>query len=131
MTSAFISRPHSVYLVIATACYIGFGWRYVLVALGWFNVCIPGKKLLPAFLTPCAQEPWPFVMPPVAFLMTFILAAVLCMAVSAMGGFQLYLVANGETSVENQDHEQSPTRCGGQQAAQESQHVQGRGNLED
>ncbi|KAI0707044.1 zf-DHHC-domain-containing protein [Earliella scabrosa] len=77
-----------VYLVVSTACYVGFGWRFVFIGLGWFN------------------EPWPYRMPPMAFLLTYILATVLCMAVSAMASYHLYMVANGETSVESQDHEQ-------------------------
>ncbi|KAI0787365.1 DHHC palmitoyltransferase-domain-containing protein [Fomes fomentarius] len=77
-----------IYLVVATACYGGFGWRFVLVGLGWLD------------------EPWPFVMPPLAFLLSFILAVVMCMAVSAMASYHIYMIANGETSVESQDHEQ-------------------------
>ncbi len=45
-------------------------------------------------------------MPPLAFLLSFILAAVMCMAVSAMASYHIYMIANGETSVESQDHEQ-------------------------
>lgn len=40
------------------------------------------------------------------FMMIYILAVVLCLAVSAMAGWHLYMVASGETSVETQDHEQ-------------------------
>ncbi|KAI0649520.1 zf-DHHC-domain-containing protein [Trametes meyenii] len=76
-----------VYLIIATFCYAAFGWRRVMLALGWFN------------------EPWPYFAPPVAFLLTYILAVVLFLAVSAMAGWHLYMVASGETSVETQDHE--------------------------
>ncbi|KAH9885798.1 zf-DHHC-domain-containing protein [Cubamyces lactineus] len=76
-----------VYLVVASFCYAFFGWKHVLVGLGWFN------------------EPWPHFAPPMAFLLTYILAVVLCLAVSAMAGWHLYMVAGGETSVETQDHE--------------------------
>ena len=38
-------------------------------------------------------------------MLTFILAGVLCMAVTAMAGWHLYMIACGETSVESQDHE--------------------------
>ncbi|CDO71814.1 hypothetical protein BN946_scf184939.g38 [Trametes cinnabarina] len=41
-----------------------------------------------------------------AFLLTYILAVVLFLAVSAMAGWHLYMVACGETSVETHDHEQ-------------------------
>ncbi|TFK83738.1 hypothetical protein K466DRAFT_497900 [Polyporus arcularius HHB13444] len=75
------------YLVIATACYVGFGWRFVLIGLGWFD------------------EPWPYFAPPMAFLLTYILSVVLCMAVTAMAGWHLFMIASGETSVESQDHE--------------------------
>ncbi|RPD72440.1 hypothetical protein L226DRAFT_467107 [Lentinus tigrinus ALCF2SS1-7] len=75
------------YLVISTACYVGFGWRFVLVGLGWFD------------------EPWPYFAPPMSFLLTYILAVVLCMAVTAMAGWHLFMIACGETSVESQDHE--------------------------
>ena len=51
------------------------------------------------------QQPWPHFAPPMAFLLTYILAVVLCLAVSAMAGWHLYMVAGGETSVETQDHE--------------------------
>ncbi|KAI9000464.1 zf-DHHC-domain-containing protein [Trametes punicea] len=77
-----------VYLVIATFFYVVFGWRHVLRGLGWFN------------------DPWPYFAPPMAFLLTYLLAVVLLLAVSVMAGWHLYMVASGETSVESQDHEQ-------------------------
>ncbi|KAI0819261.1 DHHC palmitoyltransferase-domain-containing protein [Trametes gibbosa] len=76
------------YLVISTFFYALFGWKQVALALGWF------------------EDPWPFFAPQMAFLLTFILSVVLCLAVSAMAGWHLYMVACGETSVETQDHEQ-------------------------
>ena len=97
-------------MVIATACYVGFGWRHVLLALGWFDVCallhlsVPSKPSSHRF--PFPQEPWPHLAPPISFLMTYLLAAVLCMAVTAMGGWHLWMIACGETSVESQDNEQ-------------------------
>ncbi|PIL35325.1 hypothetical protein GSI_02050 [Ganoderma sinense ZZ0214-1] len=87
VTRAAVSKCKRVYMVIATGCFIAFGWRKVLVALGWF------------------EEPWPYFAPPMAFLLTFILSGVLCMAVTAMAGWHLFMVACGETSVESQDHE--------------------------
>ncbi len=51
------------------------------------------------------QEPWPYFVPPMAFLLTYILSVVLCMAVTAMAGWHLFMIASGETSVESQDHE--------------------------
>ncbi|OJT09976.1 hypothetical protein TRAPUB_13539 [Trametes pubescens] len=52
------------------------------------------------------EDPWPYYAPPMMFMMIYILAVVLCLAVSAMAGWHLYMVASGETSVETQDHEQ-------------------------
>ncbi|KAH9907095.1 DHHC palmitoyltransferase-domain-containing protein [Epithele typhae] len=77
-----------VYMVVSTACYVTLGWKHVLRALGWFD------------------QGWPYVVPPVAFLMIYILAGVLWMAVTAMAGWQIYMISCGETSVESQDHEQ-------------------------
>ena len=54
---------------------------------------------------PCTQQPWPYLAPPVFYLLTFILAGVLCMAVTAMAGWHIFMIACGETSVESQDHE--------------------------
>ncbi|KAI0760968.1 zf-DHHC-domain-containing protein [Trametes elegans] len=76
-----------VYLVISSFFYAVFGWKKVLLGLGWFD------------------ESWPYFMPPVAFLLTYILSVVMFLAVSAMAGWHLYMVASGETSVETQDHE--------------------------
>jgi palmitoyltransferase len=38
-------------------------------------------------------------------MLIFILAAVIALAVSIMGGWHLWSIAAGETSVEGQDHE--------------------------
>ena len=97
-------------MVISTACFIGFGWRFVLVALGWFDVSAPFSSHLIIsrhyFVhAPCTQQPWPYLAPPVFYLLTFILAGVLCMAVTAMAGWHIFMIACGETSVESQDHE--------------------------
>ncbi|EIW57164.1 zf-DHHC-domain-containing protein [Trametes versicolor FP-101664 SS1] len=77
-----------VYLVVACFFYAALGWRHIMFALGWFN------------------DPWLYYAPPMMFMMIYILAVVLCLAVSAMAGWHLYMVASGETSVETQDHEQ-------------------------
>lgn len=39
------------------------------------------------------------------FLLTYILAAVMCFAVTVMGAWHIWSIACGETSVEAQDHE--------------------------
>ncbi|KAH9924107.1 DHHC palmitoyltransferase-domain-containing protein [Amylocystis lapponica] len=77
-----------VYLIVSSFAYAALGWSQVLLALGWF------------------EDPWPYYTPQMAFLLMYILAAVMCMAVSAMAGWHLWSVACGETSVESQDHEQ-------------------------
>lgn len=40
-----------------------------------------------------------------AYILIYILAAVLCLAVGVMLMYHLWTIANGETSVEGQDHE--------------------------
>jgi hypothetical protein len=43
--------------------------------------------------------------PEIAFLLIYILSAVLWLAVTIMASYHVYAVASGETSVESQDHE--------------------------
>ncbi|KAF9444856.1 zf-DHHC-domain-containing protein [Macrolepiota fuliginosa MF-IS2] len=77
-----------VYLAISTLCYSVLGWPFLLESLG---------------VTYSLE--WPYHVPEVAFAMIYILAVVLCIAVGIMGGYHIWEVANGETSVEAQDHE--------------------------
>jgi len=77
-----------IYISISSFFFAFFGWRHVLSALGWFN------------------EDWPHLIPPIAFLLVYILAAVMSFAVTIMGAWHLWTVACGETSVEAHDHEQ-------------------------
>ena len=70
------------------------------------SMCVFLSPVSPSGSNVNVQEPWPYLAPPISFLMTYILAAVLCMAVTAMGGWHLWMVACGETSVESQDNEQ-------------------------
>ncbi|KAK7682474.1 hypothetical protein QCA50_014274 [Cerrena zonata] len=51
------------------------------------------------------EAPWPYRSPQMMFLLTYILAAVLCFAVTVMGAWHIWSVASGETSVEAHDHE--------------------------
>lgn len=51
------------------------------------------------------QEPWPHWSPEVAFLLVYILAVVLWFAVTVMGAWHLWSIANAETSVESQDND--------------------------
>ncbi|KAI0925493.1 hypothetical protein AcV5_008215 [Taiwanofungus camphoratus] len=76
-----------VYLVVSTFFYAVFGWQHVLPALGWFG------------------DVWEYLSPPMVFLLTYILAIVMCFAVSIMSAWHIWSVACGETSVESQDHE--------------------------
>ncbi|KAI0342615.1 zf-DHHC-domain-containing protein [Trametopsis cervina] len=76
-----------VYLSIASFVYAYAGWEQVLSALGWYG------------------EPWEHRSPEIVFLLIYILAAVLFLAVTVMGSYHLYGVSRGETSVEAQDHE--------------------------
>ncbi|KAH8074796.1 DHHC palmitoyltransferase-domain-containing protein [Cristinia sonorae] len=75
------------YLVVASYCFVAFGWTYVLTALGWFDI------------------PWLHRSPPIAFLLIYILSAVLGLAVTVMAAWHLWGIACAETSVEAQDHE--------------------------
>ncbi|KAK6996479.1 Palmitoyltransferase [Favolaschia claudopus] len=51
------------------------------------------------------DAPWPYHTPQIAFIMTYILAAVMALAVGIMCAFHLWGVAHGETTVEGQDFE--------------------------
>lgn len=75
------------YLSIASLFYSIFGWAHVVRALGWYG------------------EPWPHWSPEVAFLLVYILAVVLWFAVTVMGAWHLWSIANAETSVESQDND--------------------------
>ncbi|KAJ3567662.1 hypothetical protein NP233_g6217 [Leucocoprinus birnbaumii] len=68
--------------------FLVLGWPYLLKSLGVVYTL-----------------EWPYRVPEVFFAMIYILALVLFFAVSIMGGYHLWSVANGETSVEAQDHE--------------------------
>ncbi|KAI0696954.1 zf-DHHC-domain-containing protein [Cytidiella melzeri] len=76
-----------VYLSIATFVYAWCGWSHVLSALGWFS------------------EPWAHHVSELAFLMIYILTAVLFLAVTIMASYHIYGITCGETTVESQDHE--------------------------
>jgi len=76
------------YLVVASLTLNLFGYPHLIDSLG-----ITYKK-------------WEHNVPEVLFIMIYILSAVLCFAVTVMLMYHLYAVMNGETAVENQDHEQ-------------------------
>jgi len=76
------------YLVIASFCYVLFGWHQFLEAIGYYH-----------------QPTWPYRVPTLAFVLTYILAGVLSLAVAVMCSWHVWSVAKGETSVEAYDHE--------------------------
>ncbi|KAF5346618.1 hypothetical protein D9757_011442 [Collybiopsis confluens] len=77
------------YLCIATFCFCVLGYRQFLDALGvTFKV-----------------DPWPYHVPILVYILEFILASVICFAVSIMLSFHLWTIGRGETSVEGQDNE--------------------------
>ncbi|KAF7291325.1 Palmitoyltransferase [Mycena indigotica] len=78
------------YLVIGCVAFCYAGWETVLRALGfgdrdWMH--------------------WDHTIPSTIFLLIYILAAVMSLAVGIMVGFHLRTVANGETTVESQDND--------------------------
>ncbi|EIM86060.1 zf-DHHC-domain-containing protein [Stereum hirsutum FP-91666 SS1] len=77
-----------VYLVIGAFWYTLLGWDFILMAFGmhW-------------------NAKWPFLVPSVVFIMSYILAAVMCLAVGIMAAWHLWSVAIGETSCEGHDFE--------------------------
>ncbi|KAJ7794842.1 zf-DHHC-domain-containing protein [Mycena olivaceomarginata] len=76
------------YLVIACVSLSITGFPHVLQALG------AGE-----------QFDWPHHVPQIAFILIYILAVVMALAVGIMCGFHLWTVAHGETTVESQDHD--------------------------
>ncbi|OAX42724.1 zf-DHHC-domain-containing protein [Rhizopogon vinicolor AM-OR11-026] len=48
---------------------------------------------------------WPYMVPQLAYILTYMLSVVLCISVFIMLSWHLWAVARGETSVEAQDHE--------------------------
>ncbi|THV00086.1 hypothetical protein K435DRAFT_657780, partial [Dendrothele bispora CBS 962.96] len=76
------------YFCLSTALYILLGHQQFLNALGL-----------------SFQISWPYHVPVIAYLLTFILSCVLCFAVGVILIVALWSVMKGETSVEAQDHE--------------------------
>ncbi|KAJ7253530.1 DHHC palmitoyltransferase-domain-containing protein [Mycena rebaudengoi] len=76
------------YLVIACVSLSISGFSHVLRALGTsFDL------------------DWPHHVPQIAFILIYILAIVMSLAVGIMCSYHLWTIANGETTVESQDHE--------------------------
>jgi hypothetical protein len=51
------------------------------------------------------QYNWPYLMPQLSFILTYILSVVLCLAVGIMLSWHLWSICKGETSVEGLDHD--------------------------
>ncbi|KZT00941.1 zf-DHHC-domain-containing protein [Laetiporus sulphureus 93-53] len=85
-----------IYLSISTFCYAISGWPHVLSAMGWHG-----------------DDTWDYYAPPIAFVITFILSAILFFAVTIMTAWHLYGIACGETSVEAADNEMYRTMAKG------------------
>jgi len=77
-----------VYLCISTFCFCVLGYRQFFDSLG---------------LT--YQDVWPYHVPSLAYILEYILSAVLCLAVGVMLMFHLWTISHGETSVESQDND--------------------------
>ncbi|KAJ7157557.1 DHHC palmitoyltransferase-domain-containing protein [Mycena crocata] len=82
------------YLVLSCVSLVITGFPHVLRALG------AGDMLGEAI-----SLDWPHHVPQIAFVMIYILSVVMALAVGIMCSFHLWTVANGETTVESQDHE--------------------------
>ncbi|KAF7337106.1 Palmitoyltransferase [Mycena venus] len=78
------------YLIIACVSLCVTGFPHVLQALGY------GYPY---------DLDWPHHVPQMAFILIYILAIVMALAVGIMCSFHLWTVAHGETTVESQDHE--------------------------
>lgn len=77
------------YLVIATFAFVLSGYPQLLVGLGVMGMHVD----------------WPYRVSLTLYLLTYILSAVLCLAVGVMCAWHLAAISAAETSVESQDHE--------------------------
>lgn len=73
-----------VYLIVCCTCFLVLGWTKAWVVFEMSNS-------------------WPHATPQVIFMLIYIICFALGLAVSAMCGWHLYLVSQGQTSVENHD----------------------------
>ncbi|TFY63891.1 hypothetical protein EVG20_g6140 [Dentipellis fragilis] len=76
------------YLVIGSFWYSVLGWPYLMDALGLRF-----------------DSEWAYHVPAVLYMVMYMLSVVMCLAVGTMLAWHLWSVAQGETSVENHDHE--------------------------
>ncbi|KAG5634672.1 hypothetical protein H0H81_001135 [Sphagnurus paluster] len=75
------------YLVLSTFCVTVLGYKQLFQALG------------------VSYTPWPYYVPEIAYIITYLLSVVLFLAVGIMLSYHLYSISWAETSVEAQDHE--------------------------
>ncbi|KAF5374532.1 hypothetical protein D9615_009074 [Tricholomella constricta] len=75
------------YLVVSTFCVSVLGYTQLLEALG------------------ITYTRWPYHVPEIAYIITYLLSVVICLAVGIMLSYHLYSISWAETSVEGQDHE--------------------------
>ncbi|KAG6899668.1 hypothetical protein C0993_008128 [Termitomyces sp. T159_Od127] len=75
------------YLVLSTFCYAALGYKQLFDALGITFV------------------EWEYRVPAIAYIIIYMLAAVLCLAVGIMLLYHVWSISSGETTVEGQDHE--------------------------
>ncbi|KIY66742.1 zf-DHHC-domain-containing protein [Cylindrobasidium torrendii FP15055 ss-10] len=78
------------YFVLACGIFAVNGFDGVLLALG-------------ASYVYTGMDPWPYRIPQIAFILIYVLAAVLSLAVLSMLSYHLWMVMHAETSVESQD----------------------------
>ena len=90
------------YLVLASYSFVFLGWPHLWRAMGYLP---DARRLRYLFLAPLKIDPqsWPHTSPRMQFILTYILAVALGLAVTVMLTWHLYLVSTGQTSVENHD----------------------------
>ncbi|KAJ7500311.1 DHHC palmitoyltransferase-domain-containing protein [Mycena galericulata] len=84
--------------------------RHFVMFMGYlviscFSLCITGFPHVMRALGATYELDWPHHVPQIAFILEYILAAVMFLAVGIMFSYHLWTVASGETTVESQDHE--------------------------
>lgn len=93
-------------MIVCCFCYCTLGWTKVWQSLGYgFTELDVGLYLGSPNSSLMFSQEWPYHVPQVAFLLIYILAGVIGLALVFMGGYHLWSAAVGETSVESQDHD--------------------------
>ncbi|KAG6901654.1 hypothetical protein C0995_009545 [Termitomyces sp. Mi166 len=85
------------YLVLSTFCYAILGYKQLIDALG--------ITFVRTLLTRLRQTEWKHRVPALVYIIIYLLAAVLCLAVGIMLSYHVWSISCGETTVEGQDHE--------------------------